>query len=500
MKYFAIFGILFCMTSLAVPAQENPSGDGKPDREPVTYGTFVDETRSWATLGRLYVVIATDDNHSDLGTIAQKNGDLLMKTLKSHLAEGSAVLLKIPAENLSREMIFLMISNLPLQENDALFFYFSGHGGVDRKTGQYFHLSPSGEDIFRSELQAAFDKRKHRLSVLVSDACDSTSASDSKERQTAKTDKQDEKTSTPQPGAEGSTTSPLFFSLFFMGHGQVDLASSSVGQASLVSGNGMGCFTETLAGLLQSNHRKKLSWTYLFPYLRDGTSSLFTQTYPEGTTTSNGIRQIDQVPVALALGRKKVASPMFEKFYPQGFDSEENMPNSSRNVTEEDRNIVTTLIRGAVDEIRPYNERDDDTHENVEILDTDNLVLGANGEPFSKKPEPVNLEASDSTMENVGNNVSEPSTSHDEQEQKIRLGVQAADNRGDGVRITNLISGFPGKNAGLEVGDIILEINGKKITSEQEFSDAVDKADGKLEMLIRDGKNNRVVPLTIGLK
>lgn len=194
---------------------------------------------------------------------------------------------------------------------------------------------------------------------------------------------------------------------------------------------------------------------------------------------------------------------MFDRFYPQGFDSVENMPESARDLTEGDRAVVTSLVRQVIGEIRPHNERDDDSHENVDVLDTDNVVCGVNGEPFSKKPEPVVLETpiSDSEeKEKTDDDAPEPESPETPPEQKVRLGVQAVDNQGDGVRITNLYPDFPGKNAGLEVGDIILEINGTKITSEQVFSDAVDKADTKLEMLIRDGKNGRTVPLTIGIK
>ena len=496
MKHNKMLSIAWLLALAMTFTWKTASNGDEQDQIPTIYGNYVDETRSWATLGRLYVIVATDDQVPEVGNIARKNGEIFEKVLKENLAQGVSVILKIPAENLSRETVFLVISNLSLRENDALLFYFSGKGGVDRKTGQFFQFSATGEDLFRSELQDAMNQRKHRMNVLISDFCDASAKST-----TGAADSQ----KTVEAGDQPVLTSPLFFSLFFLAGGDVDLASSIIpGQASLPGENGTGCFTESLVGMLRANRCKKLSWSYFFPYFRDGTSLMFKQTYPDGTTAADGIQQVDQLPVAFALGQKKVVSPVFGRVYPQGFTATDNMPESSKQPTEEDRNLVTTLARKAVDELRPYRDRDSDTHENVEMLDTDNVVLGLNGKPFSHQVEPVVFAESNPVTESSPGTESDSTTAattqEKPQEQKVRLGVQAANNNGDGVRITNVLAGYPAATAGLEAGDLILEINGKKITSEQDYSDAIDQATDKLEMLIRDHKSGRNVPLTISLK
>jgi len=71
------------------------------------------------------------------------------------------------------------------------------------------------------------------------------------------------------------------------------------------------------------------------------------------------------------------------------------------------------------------------------------------------------------------------------------FGVKAVENNGSGVKITEVVAGLPGQKAGFEVDDVILEINGTKIGSEQAYSDAIDRAGSVSRMKVLCGKTGQ---------
>ena len=73
------------------------------------------------------------------------------------------------------------------------------------------------------------------------------------------------------------------------------------------------------------------------------------------------------------------------------------------------------------------------------------------------------------------------------------FGVKAVENNGNGVKVTEVVANLPGQKAGFEINDIILEINGAKITSEQEYSDAIDRAGKVARMVVLCGKTGQTV-------
>lgn len=79
------------------------------------------------------------------------------------------------------------------------------------------------------------------------------------------------------------------------------------------------------------------------------------------------------------------------------------------------------------------------------------------------------------------------------------LGVKAVENDGNGVKITEVVAGFPGEKSGFEVGDIIVEINGTAITGEQSYSDAIDRAGSVARMKIVDIKTGNTVDADVTL-
>jgi len=73
------------------------------------------------------------------------------------------------------------------------------------------------------------------------------------------------------------------------------------------------------------------------------------------------------------------------------------------------------------------------------------------------------------------------------------FGVKAVENSGNGVKVTEVLADLPGQKAGFEVNDVILEINGVKITNEKEYSDAIDSAGKVSRMKVLCGKTGQTV-------
>jgi len=503
LKFSFIVCCLIPLTNITF-GETPPDAASPPASQPAV--VRVDEDNSWATLGRLYVILATTDSDEACGKVAENNGNMISRLFQKHVADKAVTVLKIPPQNLSRQTTLSLIANLPIRETDAVVFYYSGKGNFDRKYGQLFELPASKEELYRSEIRSALLARKPRLCVLVSDCCDPTVAmpapvEEKPVEDQPNEDKPEENDSNEQNGIaqkgivlENATeTIPLFFSLFFTSRGVIDLNSTTYGQASCANENGAGCFTEMFTGLLDVNRNKILSWQRMFPYIREGTLLAFTRSYPNGVNIGEGRQQKEQVPVLLQLRNTVIDSQTQLNIYPPNANANTDAAaNTDEQRREEDRKIVLQLVQQAVGELRPFDAGDKGTHENHKALDADNTVLGQNGEPFSKKLEPVAVSSATSTTEGTGQSADTPP------QRPVLLGIQASNNNNDGVVITRVVPGFPGQRAGLSVGDVILEIDGKKITSEKEYSDAVDAiASDRVVITTRD-KAGRTGPVTIG--
>ena len=438
----------------------------------------VDTDNSWATLGRLYVILATTDSDEPHGRTAKNNSDAMERLFQTHVVDKAVTILKIPPQQLNRQTVLSLIANLPLRIEDAVVFYYSGNGSIDRRLGQYFELPVAQEELYRSEVRSAILAKNPRLCVLLSDFCDSSATASNLDEPS------ENQPSADKPVVNISATAPLFFELFFVSRGIVDINSSETGQISSANENHVGYFTDTLTTLLAINGNKALSWRRVFPYIQSDTSRIFARSFPDGADIGEGRKQSTQTPVLLQLGDNIVDPQTLSRIYPPNADPGANTTaDIGDERRESDRRTVTQLAQQAVGNLRPFDATDRGTHENYSALDVDNTFLGRDGEPFATKIAPVEIAS-------AGNAHDSGSTENSGDEQSpanpIRLGVQAVANQGDGVRITRVLDNHPGQRAGLRVGTVILVINDRRITSEQDYSDAIDVATDRLVIRVRD--------------
>ncbi|MDR3233334.1 MAG: PDZ domain-containing protein [Planctomycetaceae bacterium] len=471
-----------------------------------------DDGRAWATQGRLYAVIATDDNLAGTaGRIAHKNGAVIEKLFDKNVASGAYSVIKVPKNLITRQGLLAAVANLRVTAQDAVVIYISAQGGYDRKNGAYYTLSKSKEDLYRSEVRNALAKKNVRLSVLLSDNIDGKVIPNKPEpAKEEKGGKKKETKSIKFAGAdmvlieeidvdtaatdtkfaaktEVKTTSPLFFSLFFNSKGTVDIQSALPGQFSLPTENGIGAFTESLTGLVRGNRRKSLSWYRLFPYIKKGTALTFENIYPDGSDVEkNGSVQKTQTPLLLTLYKNNDTSGNFGKVYPNGNKFDALIAGAKDNdakLSDADRKQIQDLIAETVQSVRPQNDDEKGTHEDFVSLDPDNTVNGVNEQPFGVELPRVEPAAARRDSKDTGGSETAARSGNND---KQRFGVRAATFVSGGVEVLEVLTGSVGAKAGLKQGYIILTIDGKKILDEDDYSKAIDGAGETIEIEFRD--------------
>jgi hypothetical protein len=81
------------------------------------------------------------------------------------------------------------------------------------------------------------------------------------------------------------------------------------------------------------------------------------------------------------------------------------------------------------------------------------------------------------------------------------FGVRCS-NRHDnnGVTVTYVFPDYPGARAGLEKGDVILEIDGQRIWDIQDYSNTVDAAGKTMNLKVRNVRNGQISNISVSLR
>ncbi len=69
------------------------------------------------------------------------------------------------------ENITAAIEQTAVRSNDAMVFFWSGHGGYDVEKKEHFFKMPQGGLLYRPTLLGALQKKSARLTVLLTDSC-----------------------------------------------------------------------------------------------------------------------------------------------------------------------------------------------------------------------------------------------------------------------------------------------------------------------------------------
>lgn len=121
---------------------------------------------------RLRVLIAVDTD--DQGGVTWGRDGLNVKSIleamlaKQHLAERATIDM-MTGKQVTPDKILAYYKNLKFDANEALLFYYSGHGGFHLKKGHFLALTHG--KLYRADLIAAMTASQPRLCVLLTDCC-----------------------------------------------------------------------------------------------------------------------------------------------------------------------------------------------------------------------------------------------------------------------------------------------------------------------------------------
>ena len=230
---------------------------------------------------------------------------------------------RLSADEVSVENIMKAIAAAPVQGNDSLVFFWSGHGGFDVQRKEHFLQMPGGGLLFRSTVLGALKKRGARLTVLMTDSCANFVDTTANLQQMAP--------ASPDPNRG---VAPLFDALFVKSKGVVDINAAAPGEFALgLRGGGLfgvllassalyeeppenapRPINEYMVGYLWANMNRRTTWQQMVGQMQPVAQKLFAQIKPDGIEQPGGRRQTTQTITALTLPKEAQADPRGSRF------------------------------------------------------------------------------------------------------------------------------------------------------------------------------------------
>ena len=213
----------------------------------------------------LHVLLACDTDALDQTKI---DGNRLNNRLMMEIPRERREITVYQGGRVTSDDILDYYKDLRVRSNDALFFYFSGHGGVDGD-GHFMRMT-DGRKLWRDEVREAMEDTGARLRVLLTDCC--ALAAD--------------------PGArvravfmpEGVARVEAFRHLFFRHRGTVDVNACKEGEEAWCDLENGGVCTDAFLILLgwqnhmldsENSRDQFVSWREFLGHLDDQTNTCF---------------------------------------------------------------------------------------------------------------------------------------------------------------------------------------------------------------------------------
>jgi hypothetical protein len=121
----------------------------------------------------LFVIIATDDRAPAIGEDMATNSKSMVRTIKQNVPRSRSQILKIQPAFMTPAAILGTIRSIEAAADDAILFYYSGHGGYDETRQQtWLLLSQSpGTALFLGQIRQEIAAKNVRLGTIVVDCC-----------------------------------------------------------------------------------------------------------------------------------------------------------------------------------------------------------------------------------------------------------------------------------------------------------------------------------------
>ena len=223
----------------------------------------------------IHVILATDRADTNLGKHIEIDLDNVTHLFRSNVPAENLNLVVLENESMTPDLILQSIDKLNVEANDAIVFYYSGHGAYDVKTQKQFLQLEGRGLLYRETLLAAITKKSPRLTVVLTDCCNNKVIATSSTRSVRPVYRH-----TKSP----NSFSPLFENLFVFCKGTADITSSKIGEYSFIDTKSRGsCFTWPLVELLDNNKTNEdLFWKDVAEKLGPRVQEAFRDAYPRG--------------------------------------------------------------------------------------------------------------------------------------------------------------------------------------------------------------------------
>jgi len=238
---------------------------------------------------RLHAIVVGDTASAGIGVPISRSVDALVKALLENIPEDKLTLTLLTGDQYRREQVLDAVRTLEPGRDDAILYYYCGHGFYDRERGTL--LKPPGDDraLYLSEIRKPLREKQARLIVTICDCCSG---------------RVNRVAFAPAPGEveRPRVVSPLFKQLFWRTSGNLVINSSSPDQYAAVrlgegepGEPGMGAlFTNVLIGSLKKHREEQKSWDAIIGECRTAVDRSFRQLHPDGTIRLGDDRVLEQ--------------------------------------------------------------------------------------------------------------------------------------------------------------------------------------------------------------
>jgi hypothetical protein len=237
------------------------------------------------------------DTLSDLGESVKIDGERIDHLLSNNLPKDRVEIRVLTGKDVNADAILAYYRDLHVGRDDALFFYYAGHGATDPQKGHFLALQQlNAKPLLRADLRRAMQVHQPGLVVLMTDCCSTRFKLPGKLRRVY----EDE-------GAAG-TIQPVLRCLLYQSRGVVDITAST-GNASFGDDHDGGIFTRTFdklvrAGIPPSDADRDgfVAWPEFFSRLQAETEGVFVTWAQHQRARGEDVDQTSQKPHAFALG------------------------------------------------------------------------------------------------------------------------------------------------------------------------------------------------------
>jgi hypothetical protein len=237
------------------------------------------------------------DTRSGLGESVKIDGERIDRLLSNRLPRERTEIRILTGKDVNAEAILAYYRSLKVGPDDALFFYYAGHGATDPQKGHFLALQElKATPLLRDDLRRAMLAHQPGLVVIMTDCCGTRFKLPNKAR------------GAYEDEGSAATIDPVLRCLLYQARGVVDVTAAS-GNDAFGDDHDGGIFTRTFDRLvrggiapLDSDRDSFVSWTEFFARLQKETEGTFVTWAQRRRALGEEVDQTAQKPYAFALG------------------------------------------------------------------------------------------------------------------------------------------------------------------------------------------------------